>query len=57
MKKQQLEQNVHYYLENGKIVFTENYHIQRGKCCGSKCRHCPFFPKYDKGTTKLIGKK
>jgi len=42
-----------YYLENGKVVFTPEYHMARGSCCGSKCRHCPFEPKYVKGNTKL----
>ena len=37
-----------YYLENDKIVFTSEYHIERGYCCGSKCRHCPYIPKYEK---------
>jgi ATP-binding cassette subfamily B (MDR/TAP) protein 1 len=23
-------------------VFTEYAHLQRGKCCGSGCRHCPY---------------
>jgi hypothetical protein len=31
-----------YYLENGLMVFTERYHLRRGKCCGSGCRHCPY---------------
>jgi ATP-binding cassette subfamily B (MDR/TAP) protein 1 len=26
----------------GYSVFTEIAHKQRGKCCGSGCRHCPF---------------
>jgi diphthamide synthase (EF-2-diphthine--ammonia ligase) len=26
----------------GYIVFTELAHLQRGKCCGSGCRHCPY---------------
>ena len=26
----------------GYTVFTEAAHRQRGKCCGSKCRHCPY---------------
>ncbi len=30
------------YLENGCIVFTAQYHLRRGACCGSGCRHCPF---------------
>jgi len=31
-----------YYFENGLMVMTEDYHLKRGYCCGSKCRHCPF---------------
>ncbi len=42
---------IDYYVEDGFIVFTEKYHLQRGKCCGSKCRHCPFEPKHKKGST------
>ncbi|XP_061594801.1 uncharacterized protein C1orf53 homolog [Cololabis saira] len=25
----------------GYKVFTEYAHLQRGRCCGSACRHCP----------------
>ncbi|KAJ3213329.1 hypothetical protein HK099_007455 [Clydaea vesicula] len=28
--------------ETGYTVFTELSHLKRGKCCGNKCRHCPF---------------
>src|SRR5687767_9493940 len=28
--------------ETGYTVFTEVAHRKRGKCCGNKCRHCPF---------------
>jgi hypothetical protein len=28
--------------ETGYRVFTELAHLQRGYCCGSRCRHCPF---------------
>ena len=31
-----------YYLENGYVVFTEEYHLKRGKCCKNACRHCPY---------------
>ena len=31
-----------YYNEEGLMVFTEKYHLERGYCCGSGCRHCPF---------------
>jgi hypothetical protein len=46
-------QGKHFYLENGKVVFTELYHKERGCCCGKKCRHCPFDPKYEKGNTNV----
>jgi hypothetical protein len=28
--------------DTGLMVMTEVIHLQRGKCCGSGCRHCPF---------------
>ncbi|XP_077441293.1 uncharacterized protein C1orf53 homolog [Vanacampus margaritifer] len=27
---------------SGYKVLTEYAHLQRGKCCGSACRHCPY---------------
>ena len=39
---QNLIEDEHYYLENGLLVFTEKYHLARGYCCGSSCRHCPY---------------
>ena len=43
----------HFYEENGRIVFTEEYHILRGYCCANQCRHCPFEPKAQKGNIYL----
>ncbi|MGF1533932.1 MAG: DUF5522 domain-containing protein [Bernardetiaceae bacterium] len=37
-----LEEGLHYYTENGYWVFTTYYHLLRGYCCGSGCRHCPY---------------
>ena len=31
-----------YYFEGPYMVFTEAYHLKRGYCCGSGCRHCPY---------------
>ncbi|MGD0736857.1 MAG: DUF5522 domain-containing protein [Terracidiphilus sp.] len=31
-----------YYYEGEYIVFTAAYHLKRGSCCGSGCRHCPY---------------
>lgn len=35
-------ENKHYYLENGRVVFTALYHLERGTCCKNNCRHCPY---------------
>jgi len=40
--KPRLELGTDYYLEDGKLVFTRNYHLKRGFCCNSGCRHCPY---------------
>jgi hypothetical protein len=37
-----VEQIDYYFTEEGMMVFTENYHLERGFCCGNGCRHCPF---------------
>jgi hypothetical protein len=42
-----------YKDDNGRIVMTESYHIKRGSCCGSKCKHCPYEPLYEKGSKKI----
>jgi len=31
-----------YYLENGNWVFTAKFLLNRGYCCRSGCRHCPY---------------
>jgi len=31
-----------YYMEDGRRVFTAHFHLKRGYCCGSGCRHCPY---------------
>jgi hypothetical protein len=37
-----LIEGVHYYTEDVYRVFTEFYHISRGYCCRSGCRHCAY---------------
>jgi hypothetical protein len=41
-KRAQLEQEDYYLSEEGFIVFTEAYHLKRGYCCKSGCKHCPY---------------
>jgi hypothetical protein len=46
--KIELTQEDFYFNEQGYRVFTEKYHLKRGHCCKSGCKHCPF--GYDKNT-------
>lgn len=47
-KKARWEEDEYYYTPEGYIVFTEKFHLKRGYCCKSGCRHCPY--GYDKKT-------
>jgi len=51
MFKKELEPGDYYYTPEGYIVFTEQYHLKRGYCCKSGCRHCPY--GYNKKTGNL----
>ena len=31
-----------FYMDGPYLVFTEAYHLKRGYCCNSGCRHCPW---------------
>jgi hypothetical protein len=42
-----------FYIENGLLVYTAAHHLERGSCCGSGCRHCPFSPPHVKGGTEV----
>ena len=41
------------YVEDGLLVYTAAYHLKRGFCCGSGCRHCPYDPRHIEGTTQV----
>lgn len=48
-KPKKIHDGADYYIDSdGPMVFTEAYHIKRGYCCQSGCRHCPY------GFTKKI---
>lgn len=40
--KQLIEGVDFYFNEQGLMVLTEKYHLERGYCCGNGCRHCPY---------------
>ena len=31
-----------FYWEGATMVFTARFHLRRGYCCESGCRHCPY---------------
>lgn len=35
----------YYFDERGLLVYTDSYHLKRGYCCRSGCRHCPYTNK------------
>jgi hypothetical protein len=37
-----LTEGVDYRVENGRWVFTAKFLRERGYCCGSGCRNCPY---------------
>jgi Family of unknown function (DUF5522) len=41
-KPKKNEESEDFYMENGLLVFTRAYHLKRGYCCQSGCRHCPY---------------
>ena len=40
--KEMIEGEDYYFTEEGLIVLTEKYHLEKGYCCGNGCRHCPY---------------
>ena len=42
------EHEDYYYTQEDYKIFTEKYHLKRGYCCKSGCKHCPY--GYDKKT-------
>lgn len=44
-----MQEEDYYINEQGNLVFTAAYHLQRGYCCNSGCKHCPYgYPKMNK---------
>ena len=48
MRSSKYIENIHYYLEEGRVVFTALFHLERGWCCGNGCRNCVYEPVHDK---------
>jgi hypothetical protein len=55
--KTELVEGVDFYREGTAMVFTETYHLRRGYCCESGCRHCPYgyVPREESGRASAGG--
>lgn len=43
MKQPDLIEGIDFYINNdGYIVLTEKYHLEKESCCGMGCLHCPY---------------
>lgn len=55
MSNSDLQEGIHYYInKQGLLVFTQQYLLERGYCCGNGCKHCPYGCK--KGRTLPVTK-
>lgn len=50
-RRANMTQDDYYLSPDGYIIFTEKYHLKRGYCCKSSCKHCPY--GFDKKTENL----
>lgn len=49
-----LTEDEDFYMDpKGYRVMTAKFLKDRGYCCGNGCRHCPYFPKHQKGNNEL----
>jgi len=39
---QKMIAGIDYSMEDGLLVMSGWFHLKRGYCCGSGCRHCPY---------------
>ena len=53
--RKKMEDGDYYLSAEGFIVFTEQYHLKRGYCCKSGCKHCPY--GFNKKTGAIKTKK
>lgn len=42
-----------YYMDGPWLVFTREYHLRRGYCCQSGCRHCPWNYRKDSADNNI----
>jgi len=52
-KETGLLENIHYYREDDRVIFTSLFHLQRGSCCGNGCRKCPYTKPHIRGNKNL----
>ena len=44
----ELQEDQDFYWEGDRMVFTARFLRERGYCCRSLCRHCPYMTEEEK---------
>jgi|TARA_R110000868_G_scaffold202378_1_gene450123 biotin synthase-like enzyme len=52
-EKKEFIKDIDYYVEDGRVIFTEAYNLKRGSCCGNDCKHCAYSPRSVKGNKDI----
>lgn len=42
MNRRLIEDDDYYFSNDGLVVFTKEYLLERGYCCGNGCMNCPY---------------
>ena len=42
VQDQTFVEGLDFYFEDGLMVLTRRYLLNRGSCCDSRCRNCPY---------------
>ena len=53
-KSEKFAEGVDYYFENGLMILTEHFLLERGFCCHNGCRNCPYQTEKDKDHNKNV---
>lgn len=42
-----------FITQGGLVIFSKNYLIRKGECCGCGCFSCPYEPPFINGNSQL----
>jgi hypothetical protein len=54
-KTKRFVEGIDFYFDDGLMVLTRRYLLERGYCCTNGCRHCPYQTDLEEEDLELIG--